>query len=99
MNTQRAKELIDIIDKAKAELQSIFAGQAAVTNIAQPIPSAPLAAAPKAAAQAAPKPPQAAPKPGKKTRNMTPEGRERIAAAARLRWAKAKGQVPAEPTA
>ena len=92
MNTERAKELLNVIDNAKAELQAIFAGQATVTNIAQPIPCAPLSAAPKAAAQAAPKP-------GKKTRNMSPEGRERIAAAARLRWAnaKAKGQVPAEP--
>lgn len=94
MDTERAKELINIIDNAKAELRVIFAGSGTVPvlNVANPIPCPPLA-------KASPKAPKAAaePKAEKKTRNMSPEGRERIAAAARLRWAKQKGQVPAEP--
>lgn len=84
---QRASAILSEIEALQAELVSLFS----VTSSA----AAP-AAAPKrrgrppgsgkaaAAAAAAPK----APKMGKRERRMSPEGRARIAAAAKARWAR-----------
>ena len=84
MNTERAKELIEIIDNAKSELLAIFAG-----SKSQPAIGTVVTSPPKAATTQLHKVPKsiAGPKAEKKTRNMTPEGRAAISAAAKRRWA------------
>lgn len=68
----RAKSLIEGIEKLQNELAALFGG-GGVTAV---LPSEP--------AKRRGRPPGD----GKKARNMTPEGRARIAAAARARWAR-----------
>lgn len=71
----RAKNLIEGIEKLQNELAALFGGAA---------PAAAAAAAPAAPAKRRGRPPGS----GKKARNMSAEGRARIAAAARARWAR-----------
>ncbi len=80
---KRAVEVAEQIEKLQSELASILGSQPAV------------AAAPavKVAKVAASKPA------GKGKRTMSPEARERIAAAQRARWAKSRGGAVAKPAA
>src|SRR5580692_4244683 len=80
---KRAVEVAEQIEKLQSELASILGKQPAVST-------APVA---KAAKVAAIKPA------GKGRRTMSPEARERIAAAQRARWAKSRGAAVATPAA
>ena len=80
---KRAVEVAEQIEKLQSELASILGDKQAVA-------SAPVA---KVAKVAASKPA------GKGKRTMSPEARERIAAAQRARWAKSRGAVVAKPAA
>jgi hypothetical protein len=78
---KRAVEVAEQIEKLQSELASILGSQPAVS-------SAPVARAAKVAAS----------KPAVKgKRTMSPEARERIAAAQRARWAKSRGAAVAKP--
>jgi hypothetical protein len=72
----RAKSLIEGIEKLQNELASLFGGAPVASSAA-------VLTTPKRRGR-----PPGAVSGGKKPRNMTPEGRARIAAAARARWAR-----------
>lgn len=74
----RAKSLIEGIEKLQNELASLFGGAPVAA-------SATVLTGPKRRGRP---PGSGAAAGGKKPRNMTPEGRARIAAAARARWAR-----------
>ena len=80
---KRAVEVAEQIEKLQSELASILGDKQA----AAPAPVA------KAAKVAVSKPA------GKGKRTMSPEARERIAAAQRARWAKSRGAAVAKPAA
>ena len=83
---KRAVEVAEQIEKLQSELASILGDKQAAAP-------APVAKAPKAAKVVVSKPA------GKGKRTMSPEARERIAAAQRARWAKSRGAVVAKPAA
>ncbi len=76
---QRANEIIAQIESLQSELVALFGGTGAA--------AAPRRGRPSAAAKAAPAATKA-PSAKKGERNMSEEGRARIAAAAKARWAK-----------
>ena len=86
---KRAVEVAEQIEKLQSELASILGDKQAVASA----PVAKVAKAAKVAKVAASKPA------GKGKRTMSPEARERIAAAQRARWAKSRGAVVAKPAA
>jgi glucan-binding YG repeat protein len=86
---KRAVEVAEQIEKLQSELASILGDQHAVPAA----PVAKIAQVAKVAKVAASKPA------GKGKRTMSPEARERIAAAQRARWAKSRGSAVAKPAA
>ena len=86
---KRAVEVAEQIEKLQSELASILGDKQAVASA----PVAKVAKAAKVAKVAASKPA------GKGKRTMSPEARERIAAAQRARWAKSRGAAVAKPAA
>ncbi len=76
---KEAVAIAEQIEKLQAELGSIIGNAKSPSVVSIPKASSPVAAP--------------APKTGKRT--MSPEARERIAAAQRARWAKSKGAVSA----
>jgi hypothetical protein len=76
---KRAVEISERIEQLQRELNSILGSSA-------PAASASVSAAPAPTAKRGR---------GRRKGNLSPEARERIAAAQRLRWAKAKGAAPA----
>ena len=72
---ERANQIIAQIESLRAELLALLGGSAPAPARAATRTAAPAAAAASAAS-------------GKQARNMSAEGRARIAAAARARWAK-----------
>ncbi|MGB8170165.1 MAG: hypothetical protein WCF18_21860 [Chthoniobacteraceae bacterium] len=83
-NLKRAIEIAEQIEKLQSQLASLVGG------------TAPVVSAPRAAATS-PAPAKRGGKSGK--RSLSPEARERIAAAQRARWAKSKGGTKAAPAA
>lgn len=82
---KKAVEIAEQIEKLQSDLASVLGGQPASASAA-----APTAKAVKVASQ---------PVKGKGKRTMSPEARERIAAAQRARWAKSRGAAAAKPAA
>jgi len=80
---KRALELSERIEKLQQELDSVLGGT-----------SSPAAAPAKDAASS---PADTVKRRGRRKGNLSPEARERIAAAQRARWAKTKGTAVAKP--
>ena len=83
---KRAVEVAEQIEKLQSELASILGNQTAVS-------ASPVATVAKVAKVATSKPA------AKGKRTMSPEARERIAAAQRARWAKSRAGAVAKPVA
>jgi len=86
---KRAVEVAEQIEKLQSELAAILGNESAVSAA----PVAKIATVAKAAKVAVSKPA------AKGKRTMSPEARERIAAAQRARWAKSRGTAVAKPAA
>lgn len=81
---QRASAILSEIEALQAELVSLFSVTSPAAPAAAPKRRGRPPGSGKAAAAAAPKPAKV----GKRERKMSPEGRARIAAAAKARWAR-----------